>query len=149
MQNREKGKKPKKMNDDPTAYQQPNFSNKNELRSSITMFEALKSSLSELKNRNVLNVLKLVYMQKHSLREEVYLILKDKLKFRKKRGGIRIKRKLDYVRKRHERKVNNTTTSVLKLMMFEETRPELLPVNIKQKIDKAGSKDREECCSVY
>ena len=109
------------------------------------VFDYVIHSMFESKNK-VLRALKLLQLQKLDLRVQLIEILTPRWKKRGKRGGKRAKRKQVHQNQIQEKIVTKTTVSVLKLLMFEDTRPDLIPDYLKKKKEDDNDDKRQGCC---
>jgi hypothetical protein len=111
-----------------------------------TVFSSILGSVNESQNK-ALKALKVLQLQKQVLRIELVEISVPRGKKRGKRGGRRAQRKELYDNNIKEKAVTKTTVSVLKLLMFEDTRPDLIPDYLKKKDDTNDNK-RDGCCLI-
>ena len=108
-----------------------------------SVFDEIKKQ--EIKSNNrALIALKALNLQKHDIRMQVYEILWPRKYKRKARGGQKSKRKDKFEKAVKEKNVFKATVSVLKLLMFEESRPDLVPNTKKNEV----SRERDGCCLV-
>jgi hypothetical protein len=101
----------------------------------------------EFSDNKVLRALKVVQLQKQELRNALSTIFYSSYKRRGKQGGRRAQKREAYEQVKKERNVVKATASVLKLLMFEETRPDLIPDNLRNKMTSEGEK-RDGCCDI-
>lgn len=101
----------------------------------------------EFSDNKVLRALKIVQLQKQELRYTLSNIFYSSYRRRGKQGGRRAQKREAYEQVKKERNVVKATTSVLKLLMFEESRPDLIPDNLRSKMTSEGDK-RDGCCNI-
>lgn len=99
-------------------------------------------------NNSLLRAVKILQLQKHEYRLQNSKSAKISYKKRGQRGGKKSRKRNAYLDHLKEKNVTKTTASVLKLMMFEEIRPELIPKNIKN-VNSEKEKQRNDCCLIH
>ena len=110
----------------------------------------IRNNMNEVQN-TLLQTLKQVELQKQLIRVEAHGILKRFGKYRGKRGkkGEKgDKSKAAYENMKKTKKVEQNTSNVLKYLMLENIRPELIPDKIKKFQEKGGPDDSRGCCSI-
>ncbi|OMJ89530.1 hypothetical protein SteCoe_8335 [Stentor coeruleus] len=123
---------------------------KEEVKSKVEKISKIHEDLLyslDASDNKVLRALKIVQLQKQELRNLLSSISYISYKRRGKQGGRRAQKREAYEQVKKERNVVKATASVLKLLMFEETRPDLIPDNLRNKMTTEEDK-RDGCCDI-
>lgn len=116
------------------------------------LLESLKSQDEDKSDENpLLKALKVLQLQKQVIRSKLIRIstIRDKTnnKYRKQRAGRAIRSKEEKTTEKVAKKAYTAASNVLKIMMFEETIPGLIPEQIRNNISQEEKK-RDGCCII-
>lgn len=115
------------------------------------VFDKLLKTVEKEEN-SVLQALKILQMQKQVIRSKLITISVyrdlERNKFRKKRGGKAMKARANKTTEKAAKKAYTAASNVLKIMMFEDTIPGLIPEQIRSTINQEDKK-RDGCCSLF